>query len=127
VEGWLIQMARAIALERRRQQIALPQGAPGGIYSLWNEDALAVRKAIDTLPPDLRRLMNLAYFDGLTSAELARRTGLRPEVVTERCRVAMARVRQALARHRLERWGVAPMVVEARLLSRLEHDDVLAS
>jgi RNA polymerase sigma-70 factor (ECF subfamily) len=127
VEAWLVQLARGIALERRRQQIALPQGSPGGLNSLWDEDALAVRKAIDTLPPDQRRLMNMAYFGGCSVAEIGQRLGLPPEAVTERCRVAMQRVRQALNRLRLERWGVAPMVVQARVLSRLEQDDRLAS
>lgn len=126
-EAWLTHMARGIALERRRQRVALPPrsngAAPDGVYALWNEDALAVRKAIDTLPPDQRRLMNLACFEGFTPAEIAARLREPLETVTDRIRVAMLRVRQALTRHRLERWGVAPMVVHARLLARLEAAD----
>lgn len=126
-EAWLTNMARGIALERRRQQIVLPQASNGaaldGVYALWNEDALAVRRAIDTLSPDQRRLMNMAYFEGLTRAEIAARLREPLETVTDRTRVAVLGVRHALTRHRLERWGVAPMVVHARVLARLDASD----
>jgi RNA polymerase sigma-70 factor (ECF subfamily) len=125
-EAWLTTMARAMAVERRRQRLALPEAGSGaleGVYSLWNEDALAVRRAVDTLPPDQRRLMNLAYFGGLTLAQIAERLGEPMGKVAERTRTGMLRVRQALTRQRLQRWSVAPMLVQARLLARLEGED----
>lgn len=123
-EAWLAHMTRNIALNHRRQQVVLPKGTSGavleGVHGLGIEDALAVRRAIDTLRPDERRLMNLAYFKGLTVAEIAALLREPLVTVTDRTRVAMLRVRRALTRHRLERWGVAPMVVHARLLARLD-------
>jgi RNA polymerase sigma-70 factor (ECF subfamily) len=125
-EAWLTAMARAMALERRRQRLALPEAGSAaleGVYSLWNEDALAVRRAVDTLPPDQRRLMNMAYFEGLALAQIAELLGEPMGTVAERTRTAMLRVRQALTRQRLQRWSVAPMLVQARLLARLEGQD----
>jgi RNA polymerase sigma-70 factor (ECF subfamily) len=125
-EAWLQAMAHALATERRRAQIVQREGsaweALGGCSGLWNEDALSVRKAIDSLAPDQRRLMNLVYNEGLSLPEVAARLGEPEADVRARGRMAMARVRQALTRFALARWGVAPMVVGGRLLSRLDGD-----
>jgi RNA polymerase sigma-70 factor (ECF subfamily) len=129
-EAWLTAMARAMALERRRQRLALPETCPAAledVYSLWNEDTLALRRAVDTLPPDQRRLMSLAYFGGLTLAQIAERLGEPMGTVAERSRTAQLRVRQALTRQRLQRWSVAPMLVHAHLVARLQSEDSLAS
>jgi hypothetical protein len=65
----------------------------------------------------------MAYFGGSTLAQIAERLGEPMGTVAERTRTAMLRVRQALTRQRLQRWSVAPMLVQARLLARLQGED----
>ena len=56
----------------------------------------AVRTAMDSLPPAQRRVIELAYFAGLTQTEIAERTGVPLGTVKTRVRLAMRKLRDTL-------------------------------
>src|SRR5262245_9594120 len=73
-EAWLCSMARSRALDRLRKRASRreePQQDPGAGPPPRNEDALAVRRALDGLPNEQRRALELAYYEGLTQSEIA--------------------------------------------------------
>ncbi len=49
----------------------------------------AVRAALVTLPPELRAVLELAFFAGLDYRQVATRLHLPPETVTKRMRLAL--------------------------------------
>ena len=49
----------------------------------------AVRAALVTLPPELRAVLQLAFFAGLDYRQIAARLRLPPETVTKRMRLAL--------------------------------------
>lgn len=55
------------------------------------------RALLSDLPPDQRRVIELAYFNGLTHAEIAGITGVPLGTVKGRTRLALAKMRDALA------------------------------
>ena len=57
-----------------------------------------VREALTTLPPDQRRVLEMAYFDGLTQATIAERLGIPLGTVKTRTLAAMQKLRAALSR-----------------------------
>jgi RNA polymerase sigma-70 factor (ECF subfamily) len=61
------------------------------------EDARVVRSALERLPEQLRSLIELAYYEGLTHSEIASRTGIPLGTVKTRLRNAMGTLRSALA------------------------------
>jgi RNA polymerase sigma-70 factor (ECF subfamily) len=98
--AWLVTMARSRALDRVRRRAvrketseeAPPASAPARL-----EDPLAVRKALTILSVDQRRALELAFYDGLTHAEIARQLGEPLGTVKTRIRTAMLRLRDALS------------------------------
>ena len=56
-----------------------------------------VRSALATLPPDQRRVLEMAYFQGLTQATIAERLGIPLGTVKTRTFAAMKKLRAALA------------------------------
>jgi RNA polymerase sigma factor (sigma-70 family) len=56
-----------------------------------------VREALTTLPPDQRRVLEMAYFDGLTQAVIAERLGIPLGTVKTRTLAAMQKLRAALS------------------------------
>ena len=70
---------------------ALPEGAVPDDY-----DALPLKEAIRRLPGELRAVVVLRYFQGLTLAETARVLGLPPGTVSTRQRRALALLRLEL-------------------------------
>jgi RNA polymerase sigma-70 factor (ECF subfamily) len=66
-------------------------GHPG-----WQVHA-QVHAALESLPPDQRAAVRLAFFEGLTHSEIAERLGIPLGTVKTRLRLAFARLREALA------------------------------
>jgi RNA polymerase sigma-70 factor (ECF subfamily) len=57
-----------------------------------------VREALTTLPPDQRKVLEMAYFDGLTQAVISERLGIPLGTVKTRTLAAMQKLRAALSR-----------------------------
>jgi RNA polymerase sigma-70 factor, ECF subfamily len=71
--------------------------AEGAIERSWLEDRRReVREALGTLPPDQRRVIDMAYFDGRTQAEIADELGIPLGTVKTRTFAAMNKLRRAL-------------------------------
>lgn len=80
-------------LRRRRREIAveeLPETAAEQF------DALPLRQAVERLPRELRAVVVLRYFTGLTLAETAGALGIPPGTVSTRQRKALGLLRLAL-------------------------------
>src|SRR5688572_17952154 len=101
VAAWLCTIARTRALDRLRRRTARRED-PGdsfehGADAPRAEETLAVRKALESLPPDQRRALELAYYEGLTHTEIAARLDEPLGTIKTRIRTAMIRLRQTLA------------------------------
>lgn len=96
-EAWLCTMARTRALDRLRRRAARREAsgdeAPNASEAPRNEEALAVRKALDGLSADQRRALELAYYEGLTQSEIAARLGEPLGTIKTRMRLAMQKLR----------------------------------
>ena len=98
-EAWICTMTRSRALDRLRRRAARreePEAAPGPTAAPRTEEALAVRNALDGLSADQRRALELAYYEGLTQSEIAKRLDEPLGTVKTRIRTAMIRLREAL-------------------------------
>lgn len=114
--AWLITMARNLALDALRKdgrwrgqlefEEALHDAAQANHPALDVDTTLSVRHALDTLPDDQRRTVELAYFAGMTHAELAAHLNQPLGTVKSRLRLALDKLRGALGNVRQVR--VAP-------------------
>jgi RNA polymerase sigma-70 factor (ECF subfamily) len=99
-EAWLCTIARSRALDRLRRRAArreeAGEQAPPAVATPRNEEALAVRKALDGLSEVQRRALELAYYEGLTQTEIAARLGEPLGTIKTRIRSAMIRLRETL-------------------------------
>lgn len=100
--AWLIMMARSRALDRLRSRASraasegpllrdVPQAATGSL-----EQRDAVNKALNELPAEQRTLIELAFYSGMTQAELAHRFSIPLGTVKTRIRTAMLKLRNLL-------------------------------
>jgi RNA polymerase sigma-70 factor (ECF subfamily) len=111
VQAWLLIMARNAAIDRVRQRRAQPAtqafdpgtfpqlAAPGATpeeESLLGERRLRVQRVLKELPHDQREALMLAFFAGLTHAELAERLGEPLGTVKSRIRMGLTRLRGLL-------------------------------
>ena len=109
VRSWLLTIVhhRAIDAVRRRSgraERALPDGpdAPASAHGRPEEvaeatiAAEAVRRAVSGLPEDQRRAVEMAYFEGLTYAEIAERVGAPLGTVKSRLRLGIEKLRAGL-------------------------------
>ena len=102
-QAWLCAIVRTRALDRlrrrvsRREQEEAPEPVTAG-SAPDREGELAVRKALLALSAEQRRALELAYYEGLTQSEIARRLGEPLGTVKTRIRSAMIRLRQELQR-----------------------------
>jgi RNA polymerase sigma-70 factor (ECF subfamily) len=107
---WLITMARNLALDalrrdgRWRSQLefeeALHADPTGEGRGADVDTTLSVRHALSTLPDDQRRAVELAYFSGMTHAELAAHLNQPLGTVKSRLRLALDKLRDALGQVR---------------------------
>jgi RNA polymerase sigma-70 factor (ECF subfamily) len=99
-QAWLCTIARTRAIDRLRRRVARREevGVPSIAVTEGprSEDGIAVRKALDGIPPDQRRALELAYYDGLTHSEIARRVGAPLGTIKTRIRTALTRLRNTL-------------------------------
>ncbi|MCU0636753.1 MAG: sigma-70 family RNA polymerase sigma factor [Gemmatimonadaceae bacterium] len=110
VGAWLRTIARSRALdhrraERRRETVPLDH-APGDRLAHDSgmdarvelaDDVARVRAAVATLPPAQQHVIMLTFAEGLSHAEVAARTGWPIGTVKSRVRLALRRLRHAVA------------------------------
>jgi RNA polymerase sigma-70 factor, ECF subfamily len=109
--GWLLLIARSRALDRLRKRAALHRReeaisrqetglavAPLGSRRLEHlESRQRVSSALERLPREQRRVIELAFFQGLSQTEIAARLGAPLGTVKSRALLGMKRLRQIFA------------------------------
>lgn len=110
LRGWLMTVVRNRAIDRvraRRASIDMDDADERSLLRTgpnptW-DDALArtsadqLRTAMSALPDEQRRALELAYFEGYTYREVAELTGVPPGTANGRLRLALGKLRGALA------------------------------
>lgn len=115
VSAWLLRIAHNLALNEVRRRQSRPVIAYDADWSLesasmadadregdpamaaWlREQAAAIRQALEQLPEAQRVAITMAFFDGLTQAEIAAATGDPLGTVKSRIRIGMQRLRDLL-------------------------------
>jgi RNA polymerase sigma-70 factor (ECF subfamily) len=111
VSTWLLLRMRSRTLDRIRSAGrsrtvvtddplgAAPSAEQGSAQDL-PADRLAIRRALDELPPEQRRVLELAYFGGLSSSEIATAVGISIGTVKSRTAAALSKLRARLATDR---------------------------
>jgi RNA polymerase sigma-70 factor (ECF subfamily) len=110
--SWLMSVTRNRAIDERRKLSRRVRSEDGEepLLTLRDLDArddpvlglalaetrAVVRKAMQSLPPAQRQVVELAYFGGLTQTEIADKTGVPLGTVKTRVRLAMRKLRDAL-------------------------------
>jgi RNA polymerase sigma-70 factor, ECF subfamily len=105
---WLTLLVRSRAVDRLRTasskrdrehlpisedwDLVSPEPLPDRI-TMFNEERNLIRSALQTLPDEQRKAVELAYFSGLTQAEIASALGLPLGTVKTRTRAAMDKLR----------------------------------
>lgn len=104
VRTWLTLRMRSRCLDRvksagRSRRVALDDVAPARMVApaeTGSGDERRVAEALAALPPDQRTALELAYFEGLSSTEIAARLGVPVGTVKSRTAAAIARLRVAM-------------------------------
>lgn len=109
VRGWLMTIVHNRAIDMRRRDIdkrppLVPIDDVHDVLSVpdvWGEVAAnltrdQMRAAVDTLPHDQRRAIELAYFEGLTHGEIAERENAPLGTVKGRLRLGLGKLRTVL-------------------------------
>lgn len=110
VPAWICVIARSRALDRLRRIgtagtpargeaafEAIPDPSPSvEVMAASAEQVVAARDALAALPPEQRTALELAYYDGLTQAEIAARTSTPLGTVKTRIRTGLQRIRDAM-------------------------------
>ena len=111
VAAWMLTMARSRAIDKLRSRSARPEiGAKARIVEdvpdaavrqdlqlLSAEQVAALKGALSELPSAQRAALELAYYEGLTHAEIADRLSEPLGTVKTRIRQAVIRLRESLA------------------------------
>ena len=101
-------LRRTLVHEKRRASDegldrTLPAEERTEVEAVRNDDARFVRAAMDTLPTDQRRVVELAYFSGYTHTEIAEVIDVPLGTVKGRMRLGLRKLRDELGRE-----GVTP-------------------
>ena len=109
VSTWLILIARSRALDRLRSRQARERAVDGAAaeppadtsstaeHSVFHaERRRRVREVLAELPDEQRRVLELAFYEGLSQTEIATRTGTPLGTVKTRALLGMKKLRQAL-------------------------------
>jgi RNA polymerase sigma-70 factor (ECF subfamily) len=114
VVGWIMNQARSRAIdrvrfERRKKRVSHRADAPAAETASDPQDAVELREqrrllgdALAVLTPNERRSIEIAFFSGLTYAEVATRLDQPLGTIKTRVRSGLGKLRQALARRRGE-------------------------
>jgi RNA polymerase sigma factor (sigma-70 family) len=110
LRGWLMTVVRNRAIDRvraRRSSIDLDDADERSLLrtgpnptldaALSQASAGDLRAAMAALPDEQRRALELAYFEGYTYREVAAMTGVPPGTANGRLRLALGKLREALA------------------------------
>jgi RNA polymerase sigma-70 factor (ECF subfamily) len=94
---------RRSAREERHVRMVPPPPRPSPEEEVADADtASTVRDAVRSLPDDQRRAVELAYFDGLSYRDVARRIGIPEGTAKSRVRLALAKLETMLGHELLE-------------------------
>jgi RNA polymerase sigma-70 factor (ECF subfamily) len=104
---WIFTIARNLRIDRLRKEVAwqpLPENNderasedPGPDEEVSErERSERVRATLAELPPDQSDVVNLAFIEGLSHSEIAKRLGLPLGTVKSRMRLAYQKIRDAL-------------------------------
>jgi RNA polymerase sigma-70 factor (ECF subfamily) len=111
ISTWLVMIVRSRALDRvraeRRFRDALPVSAAEPLHDLSrpspldaaaaDERSRRVAEVVATLPAEQRRTVEMAYYGGMSQSEIAAATGEPLGTVKTRARLALQKLRGALA------------------------------
>ena len=114
-EAWLVMRAKTRAIDRLRsirrrdrtfvapvdESVARSSDEPAENPGVVAEDRSLVQTALAQLPEPQRRVIELAFFDGLTQSEIAIRLGEPLGTVKTRARLGLERLRGALRGERV--------------------------
>lgn len=102
-DGWMLMIARSRAADRLRKRAASKLAAEPVSEPAVNahpgerleaaDDAGRVSAALARIPPEQGHLIRLAFYDGLTHEQIARKLGLPLGTVKTRIRLGMMRLR----------------------------------
>lgn len=101
--SWLIIITRNRAIDKLRQQPSAtvePFAHPSTI-DLTKEPTRTIllekiQKSLTSLPAEQRKLVELAFFDGMTHSEIAARTGEPPDTIKTQIRLTLMTIRKGL-------------------------------
>jgi RNA polymerase sigma-70 factor (ECF subfamily) len=96
------ELRRVARQERTYRLTPAPPAAVTDDEVLTAETAGLVRAAVQQLPATQRQVVELAYFEGLTSREVARAVGIPEGTAKSRLRLALAKLETVLDRQLLE-------------------------
>lgn len=111
--AWLVSIARSRGIDRLRsrrvrgereneagREISIRTGTventTGADHAIASQERVAVRSALDELPPPQRVALELAYFEGLSQSEIAARTGEPLGTIKTRMQLGMKKLRERL-------------------------------
>lgn len=106
---WLVTVARSRAIDRlrslaARERVAVasatdsPETFSDAITDAFSSERRGlINKALAQLPDEQKRALMLAYFEGLTQSEIAKRLGAPLGTVKTRMRAGMIKLRELLA------------------------------
>ena len=101
VRAWLVMRARSRGLDRLRS-LGRSRAVPGdalpseGPAQLAPAEVISIRRALDKLAPELRTLLELGYFAGMSSSEIAEHQQLAVGTVKSRVARALSELRESL-------------------------------